>query len=75
MRQATKLVLSVSTIAWWAGWLSNATAIHFSMHGVWHPDASKDVDLIVDEERYIYHDISTMTNWAATPQQIEALIK
>jgi len=74
MRRSTTLVLSVSTLAWWAAWLSDATTIHFPMHGVWHPDVSKHVDNIVTEDRYIYHNISTTTNWSASNEQIQNLL-
>lgn len=76
MLHATKLVLSVCTIAWWAGWLGKAKEVHYPQIGYWHPNSVRnEIDLIVDEERYVYHDLGIQDNWEATGEQIEKLLK
>jgi hypothetical protein len=64
---ANRIVLSVSTFAWWAAWLSDAAEIHFPLYGSWRPAATgRDIDLVVDdEERYIYHDLGVVGDLAA----------
>jgi hypothetical protein len=58
MKNAKKIILSVSTLCWWAAWLSDATEIHYPLIGYWHPKTKQKCDLrVYDEKRYIYHDI------------------
>lgn len=76
MLNSKKLVLSVSTLSWWSGWMSLAEKIYFPMYGLWHPNSiRKDVNLIVDEDRYIYKDLGVMDNWCASEEQIKNLLK
>jgi hypothetical protein len=72
---AEELVMSMSTFAWWAGWLSEARRIHAPLIGMWHPEHHRnDVDLVVHEERYHYIDLGPGDRWEATPQQVRAVI-
>ena len=76
MFHSTRLVLSVCTIAWWAGWLGNATEVHFPLLGYWSCNSvRKDIDLIVNEQRYIYHELEVQDCWQATDEQIKNLLK
>ena len=76
MFHSTRLVLSVCTIAWWAGWLGNAKEVHCPQIGYWHPDSVRnEIDLIVKEDRYIYHDLGVQDNWKVTDIQIETLLR
>jgi hypothetical protein len=76
MFHATKLVLSVCTIAWWAGWLGNATEVHYPLLGYWHHDSVRnEINLRVSEQRYIYYDLGVQDNWQASDEQIENLLK
>ncbi len=60
MRAAGRLVMSASTMTWWAAWLSDAREIYFPTTGQWNPwvqrmfPSVRDVDLVVDEPRYRY---------------------
>jgi len=75
MFHASKLVLSVCSIVWWAGWLGRAKEVHFPQAGFWHPQSiRKEVDLMVNENRYVYHDLGVQDNWQATDKQIEQLL-
>ncbi|TXT66078.1 MAG: hypothetical protein BAJALOKI3v1_50078 [Promethearchaeota archaeon] len=69
MMNASEIALSVSTLSWWAAWLSNAYKVHFPKFGMWHPDTGSDVDLHVDESRYVYHEIGKMNTWSASEEQ------
>ncbi len=76
MLHASKLVLSASTLAWWAGWLGSAKEVHFPQIGFWHPESIRtDVDLMVNENRYVYHDLGVKDDWLATDKEIEQLLK
>ncbi len=75
MLHASKLVMSVCTIVWWAAWLGKAKEVHFPLLGFWHPESvRKDIDLIVKDNKYIYHDLGVMDHWNASDEQIEKLI-
>jgi len=74
MLNSKKLVLSLSTLSWWSGWMSNAEKIYFPMYGFWHPNSIRtDVNLVVNEDRYIYKDLGVMDNWNASVEQIKNL--
>ena len=74
MLHARHLVLSVCTIAWWAGWLGEAT-VHFPLTGYWHPDSVRsDINLRVYSNRYIYYDLGIQDNWSASEEQIKELL-
>lgn len=76
MLNSKKLVLSLSTLPWWAGWMSNAEKIYFPLYGFWHPNSIRtDVNLIVNENRYIYKDLGVMDNWYSSKKQIRDLFK
>ncbi len=60
LRASANLVLSVSTFAWWAGWLSHAQRIYYPVAGLFDPDRQRlrsfewQHDFWVgDEDRYI----------------------
>lgn len=72
---AKEIVLSLSTFAWWAAWLSSAEIIHFPFLGMWHPDNNRNhLDLAVNEDRYIYHEIQPVEYWAGTDEQISHIL-
>lgn len=76
MYHAKKLVLSVCTIAWWAGWLGKAEVVHFPMIGYWHPKSERnEIKLQVNETRYEYHDLGVQDNWSASDEQIKELLR
>jgi hypothetical protein len=60
LRASRNLVLSVSSYAWWAAWLSNAERIYFPVTGLFNPERARkrpfpwQQDLWVpDDDRYI----------------------
>lgn len=61
LRAARKIVLSQSSFSWWAAFLSEAEEIYFPLPatGFWGEDRP-DIDLRVDEPRYIYVDCAEM---------------
>jgi len=61
LRAARRIVMSVSTFAWWGAWLSDAEVVYFPEHGGWNPwirwgsAMMRDHDLhIPDDRRYRY---------------------
>jgi hypothetical protein len=75
IKSSTKIVLSLSTIAWWAAWLSDATVIYFPEIGMWNPEVDRNsLNLHVNEERYKYIRLRKMDDWAATPEQVEYIL-
>ena len=75
LRHADDLILSMSSFAWWAAWLSSARRIDVPLIGLWHPlSARTDVNLIVPQSRYRYWDLGVDDEWTASPEQIEAVL-
>lgn len=60
IKKFKKIVISNSSFAWWAAFLSDADEIIYPRpsNGMWSPtdSVSKNIDLEVDEERYHYLD-------------------
>ncbi len=60
IKKFKKIVISNSSFAWWAAFLSDADEIIYPRpsNGMWSPNdpVSKNIDLEVDEERYRYLD-------------------
>jgi hypothetical protein len=61
LRSSSAIVLSVSTFAWWAAWLSHAQTIYYPLAGLFDPSRAVSrpfpwrQDLrVVDEERYVH---------------------
>ena len=72
---AENIVLSLSTLAWWAAWLGKAKTAHFPRIGMWHSDTYRNnLDLEVDEDRYIYHNLYKVDNWCGSSQQIKKIL-
>ncbi len=67
LRSARNIVLSVSTFAWWAAWLSDAQRIYYPVAGLFDPARARSrpwewqQDLWVpDEPRYLYRLLPNM---------------
>ena len=55
LKASKRIILSVSTFAWWAAWFSEATEIYSPMAGLWNPLLRPDIALhVTDESRYRY---------------------
>jgi len=81
VKSSKNIVLSVSTFAWWAGWLSNAKRVYFPMCGFWHPhfvagdNTNNDIALMVDDEdRYLYRELNKSGKWKGTEEDQAALL-
>lgn len=71
LKSAGQIVLSLSSLAWWAAWLSHADKIVFPMYGFWHPEGvRRDVSTMVPEARYLNVDLGIMDNWRSSDEQI-----
>ncbi|MDB5557184.1 MAG: hypothetical protein JWQ36_118, partial [Enterovirga sp.] len=56
VRRARNIVVSVSTFAWLAAWLSEATRIHLPVYGIFNPEQFRQIDLLpLADQRYIYY--------------------
>lgn len=75
LRNATHIVLSISTFSWLASWLSETTrTIYLPVAGLFNQLARPDVDLLpLDDERYRFFE-SGMQSWSATPTQIDHIL-
>ena len=71
---ADVLVLSVSTFAWWAAFLSDARIKHYPLLGYFNPDIRPDIDLVVRDPRYVYHTLPQIQEWQSTPGQIDQIL-
>jgi hypothetical protein len=60
---ANKIILSNSTFAWWAAWLSKATDIVYPRPERYWGIECPDVNLEVPEERYRYIDVIGSDRW------------
>lgn len=58
-----RIVLSNSTFAWWAAWISDAEYIVFPRSRCYWGEEFPDVDLEVDESRYVYIDDVATEVW------------
>ena len=55
LKASKRIILSVSTFAWWAAWLSEATEIYLPMAGLWNPLLRTNIALrVTNESRYHY---------------------
>lgn len=77
MHHASTIALSMSTMSWWAAWLSEAKTIHLPLYGFWHPKSYRqDIDMRVDnEDRYVEHDLEAFDSWTGTPEQMNNLLR
>lgn len=82
MRASSNLVLSVSSYAWWAGWLSDARRIFFPVAGIFDQArvqrrrAASQQDLWVDDEpRYIaMRPVAVDRQWTGTEEDRQRLL-
>jgi hypothetical protein len=74
--KAKKIIMSHSSLAWWASWVSDASEIHCPLIGFWHPNSNRnDVDTIVNnEERYIFHDFGVNDSWTGSRSELNNLL-
>ena len=73
LRRASEIVVSVSTFAWVAAWLSDAKRIHLPVKGLYHPGQRPDLDLLpADDPRYVFYECE-VRRWHATPDDFEYL--
>lgn len=56
MTQAKRIIMSQSTFAWWAAYLSAADEIHYPLVGEWWGNLPRHM-LYPDEPRYVFHDL------------------
>ena len=72
---SSRVILSLSTLSWWATYLGCAKEVHFPLIGMWHPDNYRNnLDLAVPEPRYIYHDLYKGLNWCGSEEQIDKIL-
>jgi len=72
------VALSMSTLAWWASWLSSGVKeVHFPLYGFWHPDSPRqDIEMrVTGDSRYIYHDYGAFHSWEGRQDQIEYIMR
>lgn len=71
------VAISMSTLAWWAAWLSEVKTVHFPLYGFWHPDSPRqDIDMrVTDDERYVYHNFGMFNSWTASSDQVENILR
>lgn len=72
--QANSLCISVSTFSWWAAFLSEASEIHYPLAGFLDPQTRSDVNLIIYDVRWQYHQVETPSPWLGTEEQIQSLM-
>ncbi len=73
IRNSKNIVLSLSTFAWLAAWLSDAQRIYMPLIGGWNPAQRPDIDLTPpDDPRFVY-DLFPVRIWKASPEQIASL--
>jgi hypothetical protein len=74
LRRAKHLVIPISTFAWLASWLSDATSIHLPVSGLYHPRRRPDVDLLpTNDSRYVFYECDAAP-WGATTEELDALL-
>jgi hypothetical protein len=82
LRASANLVLSVSSYAWWAGWLSNASQIFFPIAGIFDQVRARQrplawqQDLWVDDEpRYVAIRPAGLTGaWTGSEEERQRLL-
>ena len=82
LRASSNLVLSVSSYAWWAGWLSNASQVFFPVVGFFdqararqRPSAWQQDLWVDDEPRYVAIRPAGLTGpWTGTEQERQRLL-
>jgi hypothetical protein len=82
LRSASNLVLSVSTFAWWAGWLSAARRIYYPVAGLFDSERARgrpwlwQQDLWVsDEDRYVAVTPAVSGDWLGRPEERQRLLE
>ncbi len=77
MLAAPRIVLSMSTFAWWGAWLSGATEVHMPLWAGWHPDSTlSKTDLrVTDESRYVFHDLGVNDGWRGDAADLERTLE
>jgi hypothetical protein len=75
VRNATNIVVSVSSFSWLAAWLSStAENIYLPVSGFLNPEQRPDIDLLpISDSRYHFYEFP-MQRWRATPEQLEFLL-
>ncbi len=81
-RSSSNLVLSVSSYAWWAGWLSEATQIFFPVAGFFdqvrarqRPSAWQQDLWVNDEPRYVaIRPVGLTRAWTGTEEERQRLL-
>jgi hypothetical protein len=70
LRSSRNIVLSVSTFAWWAAWLSDASRIYFPLAGIFDPlqmerrKPQERIDLVPScDERYHFARLDVPSQW------------
>jgi len=70
LRSSRNIVLSVSTFAWWAAWLSDASRIYFPLAGIFDPlqmeqrKPQERIDLVPSgDERYHFAPVDVSSQW------------
>jgi hypothetical protein len=56
MQSASTIIMSQSTYAWWAAWLSSAKEVHYPLVGDWWGKKPRHT-LFPDEPHYVFHDL------------------
>lgn len=75
IRQARNIVLSLSSYAWIAAWLSEARQIHVPVSGFLNPRQRPDIDLLpVDDARYRFYAFS-VRRWNGSASQQDELLR
>lgn len=75
VRNATNIVIGVSSFSWLAAWLSTtARTIHLPVAGFLNPNQRPDIDLLPkDDDRYVFHPFDP-EKFAATPEQMARIL-
>jgi hypothetical protein len=76
LRRSRNIVLSVSSFAWWAAWLSDAERIYYPLLGLFDSERAKgrpaawQQDLqVIDEPRYTFIEVSAPSgDWTGSPE-------
>jgi hypothetical protein len=70
LRSSRNIILSVSTFAWWAAWLSDASQIYFPLAGIFDPlqmerrKPQERIDLVPSsDERYHFAPLDVPSQW------------
>ncbi|MEM7195594.1 MAG: alpha-1,2-fucosyltransferase [Pseudomonadota bacterium] len=67
LKSSKNIVLSVSTFAWWASWLSEASQVFMPIAGVFDRKSRSDINLVVDDEdRYNFIEVDVEHPWTGS---------